>query len=650
MFKIKYTVIIFLMTIFCFSQDKEKPRKSLVKTQAQRDKEAAKKAPINLYKIVSIQRDTTIVDTTLSIKKEYEFNYLRKDIFGLLPLPNEGQSYNTLDFGLNKFTKYPEFGYRAKQFNYFDANDIKYYNVATPLSEIYYKSVMEQGQNVETLITLNTSKQFNFSISYKGLRSLGKYQNQLSSSGNFVFTASYQSKKKRYNSNFHLAIQDVLNGENGGVTNTLDFETNDPQFIDRPRIQTYLKDALTVQRGNRLFLNHSYRINPTNSQNNLYLNHQFNYEAKFFEYNQATLLSTVGSGNDAISILRFGAINDGVTQINNQNNYDKIYNKVGLVYENKTFGKFEFFVENFNFKYVFGEDKTVDSKTYSGSLKNSINSIGGKYEYRKNKWNGTFSVSNAITSQSVRDIDANLTYTLDTKNKISFQYQNISKLPNHNLMLHQSDFKRYNWENNFKNEKINTVSINANTQFGNASVQLTNLSDHIYLSNDSTYPNFQNISPKQYDNSINYLSLKVNKEFNYKDFGLDNTVLYQKVTQPDLVINVPKFTARSTIYYSHYYFKRALFGQIGVTANYFSKYYANEYNPVIGEFFIQGNKQIGNYPSLDFFINARIRQTRFFLKAEHFNSSFSGRHYFSTPNIPANDFIIRAGLVWNFFQ
>ena len=509
---------------------------------------------------------------------------------------------------------------------------------------------MEQGQNVETLITLNTSKQFNFSISYKGLRSLGKYQNQLSSSGNFVFTASYQSKKKRYNSNFHLAIQDVLNGENGGVTNTLDFETNDPQFIDRPRIQTYLKDALTVQRGNRLFLNHSYRINPTNSQNNLYLNHQFNYEAKFFEYNQATLLSTVGSGNDAISILRFGAINDGVTQINNQNNYDKIYNKVGLVYENKTFGKFEFFVENFNFKYVFGEDKTVDSKTYSGSLKNSINSIGGKYEYRKNKWNGTFSVSNAITSQSVRDIDANLTYTLDTKNKISFQYQNISKLPNHNLMLHQSDFKRYNWENNFKNEKINTVSINANTQFGNASVQLTNLSDHIYLSNDSTYPNFQNISPKQYDNSINYLSLKVNKEFNYKDFGLDNTVLYQKVTQPDLVINVPKFTARSTIYYSHYYFKRALFGQIGVTANYFSKYYANEYNPVIGEFFIQGNKQIGNYPSLDFFINARIRQTRFFLKAEHFNSSFSGRHYFSTPNIPANDFIIRAGLVWNFFQ
>ena len=632
--KAKNTVIIFLISIFSFSQDqeKEKPRKSLVKTQVQRDKEAAKKAPINWYKIVSLQRDTTIVDTTLSIKKEYEFNYLRKDIFGLLPLPNEGQSYNTLDFGLNKFTKYPEFGYRAKQFNYLDANDIKYYNVATPLSEIYYKSVMEQGQNVQTLITLNTSKQFNFSISYKGLRSLGKYQNQLSSSGNFVFTASYQSKKKRYNSNFHLTIQDGLNGENGGLTNTLDFESNDPQFIDRPRIQNYLKDARTVQRGNRLFLNQIFRINPANSQNNLYLNHQFNYEAKFFEFDQNTLLSAVGSGDTANSILRFGPINEGITQINNQNNYDKIYNKIGLVYENKTLGKFEFFVENFNFKSVFGNDKTVDNTTYSGTLKNSINSIGGKYEYRKNKWNGTFSVSNSITSQSVRDIDANLTYALNPKNKISFQYQNISKLPNHNLMLHQSDFKSYNWENTFKNEKINNLAINAMTQFGNASFQLTNLSDYIYLSNDFPYTNYQIVTPKQYDKAINYLSLKVNKEINYKNFGFDNTLLFQKVTQPDLVINVPKIIVRSTLYYSHYYFKRALFGQIGVTANYFSKYYANEYNPVIGEFFIQDIKQIGNYPSLDFFINARIRQTRFFLKAEHFNSSFSGRHYFSIPN------------------
>jgi hypothetical protein len=33
--------------------------------------------------------------------------------------------------------------------------------------------------------------------------------------------------------------------------------------------------------------------------------------------------------------------------------------------------------------------------------------------------------------------------------------------------------------------------------------------------------------------------------------------------------------------------------------NYFTKF-ANDYNPVIGEFFIQDKKEIGNYPNLDF--------------------------------------------------
>ena len=90
--------------------------------------------------------------------------------------------------------------------------------------------------------------------------------------------------------------------------------------------------------------------------------------------------------------------------------------------------------------------------------------------------------------------------------------------------------------------------------------------------------------------------------------------------------------------------------QTGVSLNYFTKYFANDYNPVIGEFFIQNQKEIGAYPNLDFFVNARVQQCRIFLKAEHFNSSFSGNNFYSSPNQPYHDFMIRFGLVWNFFQ
>ena len=90
--------------------------------------------------------------------------------------------------------------------------------------------------------------------------------------------------------------------------------------------------------------------------------------------------------------------------------------------------------------------------------------------------------------------------------------------------------------------------------------------------------------------------------------------------------------------------------QTGITFKYFTSYHMNGYNPILGEFYVQNKEELGGYPLLDFFINARIKQTRIYLKAEHFNSSFSGYDYYAAPNYPYRDFVIRFGLVWNFFS
>jgi hypothetical protein len=643
------TVIFLFISLFSFSQEKGKqtPRKSLVKSAEQRAKELAKKAPITSYKIISIQRDTIILDTTLSIKKEYDYNYLRKDIFGLMPFPNEGQAYTTLNFGLTKFNSFPEFGFKGKHFAYQEVNDIKYFSVATPLTELYFKTVMEQGQNVDALITLNTAKNFNFSIAFKGLRSLGKYINQLSSTGNFRFTSSYFTTNKRYVINFHYTGQDILNGENGGLTIPQDFEDEDPAYKNRPRLQVYLTDAKSFLKGKRFFFDHDFRINKKEAQNNLYITHQFNFEHKFFEYNQATLASYIGTSS--ASFQRFGT-SSLTSRINDQTIYDRLYNKVGAIYENKTLGKFEFFIENFNYNYHYNSEKTLGASIVPSRLKATINTISGQYDYRKNKWNGIVILSNSIAAQPMRNLDANLIYTINPKNNLSFQYQNLSKLPNHNYNLNQSSYDKYNWSNDFNNEKINNLTVNATTQWLKASMQLTTLNDHLYFSNDNSGTSQQYVSPKQYSGTINYLSLKVAREFMYKKWALDNTFLYQKVSQNDLILNVPKLTMRNTIYFSDYVFKRAMFLQTGITLNYFTKFYADDYNPILGEFFVQKEKQIGEFPMLDFFVNARVKQTRIYIKAEHFNSAFTGNKYYSAPNIPYHDFMIRFGLVWNFFQ
>src|SRR5690606_6865303 len=176
----------------------------------------------------------------------------------------------------------------------------------------------------------------------------------------------------------------------------------------------------------------------------------------------------------------------------------------------------------------------------------------------------------------------------------------------------------YNWYNNFKNQKINNLEAQASLKWLDASVQLSNINDYLYFSNDALDGRVIT-TPKQYDKSISYLRVKLSKEFRLGKFALDNTILYQEVSQDDAILNIPQIVTRNTFYYSDYVFKKAMYIQTGFSVNYFTKHYANDYNGLIGEFYVQNQREIGNFPVIDFFINAKVSTAQIYLKAEHFN-------------------------------
>jgi hypothetical protein len=231
-----------------------------------------------------------------------------------------------------------------------------------------------------------------------------------------------------------------------------------------------------------------------------------------------------------------------------------------------------------------------------------------------------------------------------------FKYQKTNSAPAYNYNFFQSNFVQYNWLNNFKNQKVNSFFAVANTKYLNLQVEYTTLNDMLYFEQKQVAnKNILIITPLQFDGTINFLAVKASKTYEYGRFGTDNVVLFQQVQQSKNLLNVPQFVIRNSIYYSDTAFKKAMNFQTGFTLNYFSSYFANEHNPIIGEFFVQNEKKIGNFPMIDFFVNAKVRQTRFYLKAEHFNSAFSKKFY-ASPSNPYRDFIVRFGLVWNFFQ
>ena len=173
------------------------------------------------------------------------------------------------------------------------------------------------------------------------------------------------------------------------------------------------------------------------------------------------------------------------------------------------------------------------------------------------------------------------------------------------------------------------------------------------------------ILPTQQQKEIEYFKIKFFNNLELGKFSFINTVQYQKVNQEDdpdllftpLALNVPEWLTRNTIAFSSDLFNKALYIQTGFSFKFFTDYYADQYNPLIGEFVSQNNVKIGEYPLVDFFLNAKIQQTRVFFKIENLSGKIEHAlnedaiyDYYAAPYTPYRDFSIRFGLVWNFFQ
>lgn len=600
-----------------------------------------KLANIEEYLIIGFDRDTTYLDTTLSIKKDYKFNYLRRDDFGLLPFSNIGQTYSSLKHDFKSNRSLPLFGVRAKHFNYMEKEDINYFHVPTPLTELFYKTAFQQGQLVDAFFTINMSKQFNFSIAYKGLRSLGKYQHILTSTGNFRFTTNYITKNEKYQARAHIVMQDIFNQENGGLTDedVEIFKSGEQEFLNRAVFTPNFEDAENILEGKRFHLDHQYHLLKASDSlsNNLSIGQIISFEDKYYQFDQA-------NQNDF-----FGAafLN---TKIRDRVTLEDFSNRFFVNYKNDILGELQFNADYNNYNYGYDAIAFIDNIRIANRLKGSVFGIGGAYNNQIGGFNlnGEFGL-NLSGDFNGNFLDLNASYRLNPDIKVLARLNSNSKLPNFNMLLYQSDYLNYNWDNSssFKNVQTQNLAFKVQSErIASAEIEYTTVNNYAYFSKDDN----GNVKPTQADNTLNYLKLNVSKEFRFGKFALDNTIMYQNMINGEGLLNVPQVITRNTIYFSDHLFKKALFLQTGITFNYFSSYHMDAYDPLLGEFYVQNQTQVGDFPRLDFFINAKVRQTRIYLKAEHFNSAFTGYEYFSAPNNPYRDFSVRFGIVWNFFM
>lgn len=605
------------------------------------------------YKIITHNRDTTYLDTTLTIQKEYRYNYLRKDNFELMPFSNVGQPYNRLGVNLNRESVFPRMGARARHFNYLEISDIRYYNVATPMTDLFFKTTFEQGQLLDAMLTSNFSRRMNFSIAYKGFRSLGKYRQDEAQSGNFRATANYVTQNGRYRFMAHVAAQNIRGQENGGLLNPeVQFESEDPEFQDRSRMDIRFNNVQNELNGKRYYLDHQFRLlgkgaDSIPAMGNLYLSHRFAYETKWFQFTQNN------NTNAYFGDLLF-------TPVKDQAYLKTFYNRFGTGLENRWLGRLEGFVTIYDYTYFFNSLLVTDSGTIPNQLSGQELVTGASWNMNFGELQleaeGGLGLGGMLTDSY---LDARLTLPLGSSFDLTAGIHHSARKPDFNFLLYQSDYLNYNWDNSgvFENEQVQSLFGTVRSDLlGTLSAQLSSTDNYSYFTSTATGDQIAAgeeqafVRPFQESARINHLRVKYEKEFRLGKWALYNTLLYQEVDQEGAVLNLPRLVTRNTLYFSSDVFDKAMFLQTGITFKYFTEYYMDAYNPLLGDFYVQDREEFGGFPMLDFFINARVRQTRIYLKAEHFNSSFTGNSFYSAPNYPYRDFVIRFGLVWNFFS
>lgn len=159
------------------------------------------------------------------------------------------------------------------------------------------------------------------------------------------------------------------------------------------------------------------------------------------------------------------------------------------------------------------------------------------------------------------------------------------------------------------------------------------------------------IDVRQKGGSLSLITLALGQNFKLGPLNWENMITYQKSTDND-VLPVPDLNIYTNLYL-RFKIARVLKCDFGADGRFFTKYYAPDYSPALGQYAVQTGEnrtKVGEYPVVNVYANFHLKQTRFFVMMSHVNAGSGSRDYFFTPHYPLNQRIFRFGVSWNFYN
>jgi hypothetical protein len=595
------------------------------------------KKPITDYLIISQDRDTTFVDTTLSIAKQYKFNFRRKDDFEHLAFANSGQTVNYLSMQSGPQSILPMPGFRAKTHQMFQPDEVSYYHVPTPLTEMYFKTAFQQGQSTDVLITANLSPRMNYAIAYRGHRSLGHYQHNLSGVSQLRFSTWYENPNRRYRLRFQMANQKIEQQENGGLDDVSlqNYTDKITEFEDRARLSVKFQNATHFFTGKRYLLEQDYALIMTSDSipvPALRLGYRIQTDSQRHTFDQES------------AVEGFGNLTHGYSTLKDMVHYTSTRHDVYALYEQSKWGQIEAYGSALQYGYN-NLHTTLDREVNESGI-----AVGAKLGFSLQDSQLKFHFEQSADDNqlgSFAQLTASFPKIVKVRLQGGFRWETYS--PGFTLLNYHSSYAAFIWQKSMLKTNRSTLFSSLDIpKLGLLSVSLTTLDNYAYFQQDlekgSLFAN-----PEQWNETIHLLKARWDNHLSLGVFSLDTNIQFQQVDD-NTPIHIPDVLGRSTISYSDEWFRKSAFVQIGATVKYYSSFYADAYSPILSDYVVQDAVRIGGEPLFSAFFNAKIQQTRLYFNAENLGAAWNGNNRLAAPDYPYRDFILRFGIVWNFFQ
>lgn len=581
-----------------------------------------------------------------------EYPFAKEDVnatyLGLAGSPT--QAYNFFKRkDLYEFRPYSHF------LTYFpDVDQVTMFNSKTPYTELAYWGTLfafkeKEESSVRFLHTQNITPAWNIAVLYKQFGAKGLLTNEATDNRGLELTTNYVGD--RYTLNAGYVRDRISRNENGGIVNSSDIRDT---VLDAKTLQTHLKEAASKITRNTLFLNHSYII-PLNFRDDStavgsgtsgIIGHSVEYSTysrfykdkiaqndqvgRDFYHNQFFINPTESADSIHTSLL------DNKLFIRLQPwSDDAILSKIdgGIGYE---------YVSNYNFNpkfYLTGNQNTHYNNLYF------YGSASGKYR-RRMTWDAFAKYNLAGYNQNDYELDANATFAfypfLERWSPVLLKAHINSTLQRPDWYSNHYYSNHYVWNNDFDRTSRNTLDAEIAIPKWKLSLQASYglIGNHLYHDTTGIL--------RQEKDLLNVLSVSLRKDFKLWLFHLDNEVLFQVSSKPE-VLPLPMVSAHLRYYIEFEMVKNVLTLQIGGDATINTKYYAPAYNPALGTFQLQNKELIGDTMYLDAFINMQWKQVSLFLKMVNVTNGWPSHDYFSAYGYIRPQRVFKFGIHWPFY-